>query len=266
MLNLTPKLFSEGKALGAITETLYGYDHFDGKVLDSAAEGCWNPIGTDGTDDPTLLADERGGVLQIDADSASPAVGGLAYERNWAPEQQGGRMIHEVKFKINTDLITRYVFVGWNDNSAPTEDGALELPIILAASAAYGLVVAGDHAGVVFHTVGHATNAYLVATLNGVNVGTPVLIPGLTMTADRWIIFRCEIDALGNVYGFGGLDTDADGVKTDKDFAEVRLELGVTPTDNLCPYFVMGQTDAANAAFIEVDYSYFGGNVDATAA
>lgn len=260
MLNLVPKLVTEGRAIGRIAEELWGFDHFDGKVVDSSTEGGWNDISTGAGDEATLLADERGGVIQIDADSADPAVGGLAYERNWAPEQQGHRMLHEVKFKINTDLVTRYVFVGWNDDS-----GTAELPIILAASAAYGTVVAGDHCGVLFDTIGHATNVYAVGTNAGANVGTPIPLQ-ITMAADRWVSFRAEIDSAGNLFASATLITDAAGATTDPDVITVELPLAVTPTVNMCPYFVFGRRGAANAAFYEADYSFFGGQVDAAAA
>lgn len=261
-LNLVPKLITEGKALGRITETIYGFDHFDGKVVDSSTEGAWNDIATGAGDGPTLLADEVGGVIQIDPDSAGTAVGGLAYERNFRASQQNERMVMEVKFKINTDLTNRYFYVGWTDDSSTAEN-----PVLLAASAAYGVTAATDTAGVIFHTVGHATNAYLVGVNNATDVGSPTQIPGFTMTADRWVVFRCEIDDAGNAYGSATLLNDAqDGGQNDMDVGQATLPLAVATGVNLCPIFLAGSVAAASTTFYEVDYAFFGGTVRAIAA
>jgi hypothetical protein len=264
-LNLVPQLFREGKGLGAITKSIYGFDHFDGKVLDYSTEGCWNHISTEAAtpgDGAALVADEEGGIIQFDPDSANPAYGGLVYERNWLVSSQGERMITEWKFKINTDILKRHLFIGWSDDSSTAE-----APAKLAASATHGTPMAANCAGFIFDVVGHASNGYAVGVNAGTAVGSPVAIPGLTLVANAWFIARCEIDAEGNAYVSCYRETDSSGYLNDPNVPQIKVPLAVATTTVMCPGMWNWTVDATpSTTFVEADYAYFGGDVYPAAA
>jgi hypothetical protein len=262
MLGIVPQNFREGKALGAISRNLYFMDHFDGKVLDNSTEGMWNDIATGAGDGAALVADEPGGIIQFDPDSANPAYGGLVYEKNWLVSQQSERMINEWKFKINTDVLKRHLFIGWSDDS-----GTAEAPAKLAASATHGTPMAANCAGFIFDVVGHATNAYAVGVNAGTAVGSPVAIPNITMEADAWYVARCEIDAEGNAYVSCVKLHDSAGNEQDVNVAQVKVPLAVATTTVMCPGLWNWTVDATpSTTFVEADYAYFGGTVFPAAA
>lgn len=210
------------------------FDDFTGKALDS---NKWLAVeGTDSaTSDAAILAGGIGGVLRLTTGDAGTGLAAdleqIVTALAW---QASNGLAAQCRVKLSR-LTNAYFFFGFTDKLT------LEGPIVSAASGNTITSNANNAVGFLFDSRMTSQTVFLVGS--AANVDATVQNSGVSLTADRYVTLRLEINSSGEATFF--INGRQYGT---------RMSGAITPATDLTPYIGVSNTSGVASFTADVDY------------